>query len=91
MFETVKDFFFSLYGAFIVVVFWIGALYFGSLGYQFLTVWIVLFLVPIIYKLNQIDKENGRLQAVGDRITTERQVKAIDDYILMIKKKSKRQ
>ena len=86
MFDTVKDFFGSIYGAFVIIVFMLGALLFAFSGNPlFFVGWCSIFLVAMVYKKNKMDKDAAKANIAGElQITTDVQEKAINDYVKII-------
>lgn len=84
MFDTVKQLFGSIYGCFLIGAFVLGGLYFGFSGQMLLFVgWCMLFLVPWIYILDKRRRKTRELDMRGGeiQISSERQAKAISDYL----------
>jgi hypothetical protein len=92
VFDTLKDIFLSIYGAFIIVAFLFGTFFFGFYGNPYYFVgWCCLFFVPIIYKKNQMDKQANKAMGSGElQITSDVQEKAIKEYVEIIRGRNKR-
>ena len=84
MFDTIKQFFGSIYPCFLTGAFVLGSFYFGFSGQWLLFLgWCLLFVVPWIYildrrtrKTRELDMKEGEIQ-----IDSARQAKAINDYV----------
>jgi amino acid permease len=84
LFDTIKHLFGSIYGCFFVGAFVLGGFYFCFSGQWLLFVgWCLLFVVPWIYILDRRMRKSRELAMKGGeiQIDTERQAKAISDYL----------
>ena len=91
MFDTIKSFFLSVYGALIMPPLFIGSawclLAYGLFGLIYPSVYVV-FLFIVLYK-----RERNRERALAEtdlQIDTEKQAKAINDYVELINKQQKK-
>lgn len=84
MFDAIKNILGSIYACFFLGAFVLGSFYFSFSGqWVFLLRWWLVFVVPWIYvldrrnrKRNELDMKEGEIQ-----IDSERQAKAINDYL----------
>jgi hypothetical protein len=84
LFDTIKDLFGSIYACFLVGAFVLGSFYFGFSGQWLLFLgWCLLFVVPWICVLDKRTRKSRELgMKEGEiQIDSERQAKAINDYL----------
>jgi amino acid permease len=91
MFETLKAFFFSIYGCFVVVVLVFGTLWcafaYGTIGWLYPCSFVSVGAF-FLYR-----RERNRMQAMAKadlQISSERQEEAIDEYVALINKNKKK-
>lgn len=91
MFETLKAFFFSIYGCFVVVALVFGTLWcvfaYGTIGWLYPCS----FVSVGAFFLNRRERNRERALAKADlQISSERQEEAIDEYVALINKNKKK-